>query len=79
MVSGEEIFGLNPKEIEIEKSQIINAMMSYKMPSGTRVAFYLMTMEGFLCCLLKLGHPDTERMAISLFFVLSLISICFRG
>ena len=64
MVSGEEIFGLDPKEIEVERSQIINAMMSYKMPSGTRVAFHLMTMEGFLCCLLKLGHPDTERMAV---------------
>ena len=45
MVSGEEIFGLDPKEIEVERSQIINDMMSYKMPSVTRVAFHLMTME----------------------------------
>ena len=64
MVGGEEIFGLDPKEIEVERSQIINVMMSYKMPSVTRVAFHLMMMEGFLCCLLKLGHPDIERMAV---------------
>ena len=63
MVSGEEIFGLDPKEIEIERSQIVNAM-SYKMPRKTRVAFHLMAMEGFLRFLLKLGHPDTERMAV---------------
>ena len=44
MVSGKEIFGLDPKEIEIERSQIVNAM-SYKMPRKTRVAFHLMTME----------------------------------
>ena len=45
MASGKEIFGLDSKEIEVERSQIINAMMSYKMPSVTRVAFHLMTME----------------------------------
>ena len=53
MVNSEEIFGLDPKEIEVERSQIINAMMSYKMPSRTRVAFHLMTMERIFMLLTK--------------------------
>ena len=69
---GKAISGLDPKETEVEKSQVINAMLRSKMPSGTRVTLHLILMEGFLCRLLKLGHPVTERMA--LFTILSTLS-----
>ena len=71
-IIGETIPGLDPKETEVERSQVINAMLRSKMPSGTRVALHLILMEGFLCRLLKLGHPVTERMA--LFAILSTLS-----
>ena len=71
-IIGETIPGLDPKETEVERSQVINTMLRSKMPSGTRVALHLILMEGFLCRLLKLGHPVTERMA--LFAILSTLS-----
>ena len=71
-IIGEAIPELDPKENEVERSQVINAMLMSKMPSGTRVALHLILMEGFLCRLLKLGHPVTERMA--LFAILSTLS-----